>query len=315
MRTAKHARAVHGQLTGLRAVNIALAEEINVQRAINTERRSLLGAELVQKALSPKPAKLTTVAASANTALITTTPGCDDNRKKERREASKKAERRAARRTPSFDKYLSTQRHYETGAPVWQEPVSTADMKSLGAVVTPHVRTVCELDAQGRPVLTAALAAAAAAGRRGRLEDLSDERFLKRHQPHVVAERRYKKWGGQSTRFERDMALRLERIQAREAKAAVGKKVTSAAAAAAAAASKRGSSSKYSRGGGGSRRRPSSTVVSTVSDEGANAGVCFGVGDASRGLYYSDGFLNGVGGGRGLLRIIDKHVISLNVRC
>jgi len=47
--------------------------------------------------------------------------------------------------------------------------------------------------------------------RRPREEEMTDERYLRRHQPHVLAEQRYRKWGSHTTRFALDMSLRLER--------------------------------------------------------------------------------------------------------
>lgn len=74
---------------------------------------------------------------------------------------------------------------------------------------------MCQLDDRGRPMLNLPLPSASDT-RKPREEETADERYLRRHQPHVLAEQRYKKWGSHSTRFALDMSLRLERERLKE---------------------------------------------------------------------------------------------------
>lgn len=99
------------------------------------------------------------------------------------------------------------------------------------AVPTPEFRVVCELNAGGHPVKLpqtqhpvkqSAGKRKKGTGETAREEDLSDQRFQRRHYTTEVIERKRKKWGSYTTRFELLQNMRrieLEEKERREQKA------------------------------------------------------------------------------------------------
>jgi hypothetical protein len=149
------------------------------------------------------------------------------------RDANRDARHRSSRNKETFNQGIMelfrTKRHFETGAryPGGELGLTQEERK----VLTPAVRSVCKLDANGRPIVADVFMLASAGPGVKRInkegEDMSDDRFDRRHRPHEITEKKTKLFGSFSTRFELDQELRrLEEARKEEAadKKAAGKK-------------------------------------------------------------------------------------------
>eukprot|EP00041_Stephanoeca_diplocostata_P024107 m.603451 g.603451 ORF g.603451 m.603451 type:complete len:378 (-) comp22453_c0_seq1:1259-2392(-) len=93
------------------------------------------------------------------------------------------------------------------------------------SVPTPEFRVVCELDTRGHPMVLQRTKERSNAlggkwkissGDPAREEDLSDQRFQRRHHTTELIERRRKKWGSYTTRFELLQNMRRIELEAKE---------------------------------------------------------------------------------------------------
>jgi hypothetical protein len=104
--------------------------------------------------------------------------------------------------------FLTTRRHYDSGVRMFESALGQVVPHNPINVVTPTVRRVSKLSENGMPILQDLSAPSLLSRKKTAEEDLSDDRFEKRHRSSENAEKKTKKFQSFTTQFELDQERR-----------------------------------------------------------------------------------------------------------